>query len=89
MLIMWFVLVPLRVWYLASPLPPSKNSVLVSLYSTVVLYHVQGFLQAELVAEARKGLNKRCLACSEFLMQNMESLDAIVSVHDCIPIHSL
>ena len=40
---------------------------------------MQGFLQAELVTEAHKGLKKRCIACSEFLMQNMEKLDAIVS----------
>ena len=40
---------------------------------------MQGFLQADLIAEARKGLSKRCSACSELLMQNMEKLDAIVS----------
>jgi hypothetical protein len=49
----------------------------------ILCYHnfiiVQGFLQADLIAEARKGLNKRCSACSELLMQNMEKLDAIVS----------
>ena len=41
---------------------------------------LQGFLQGELVAEAHKGLKKRCIACSEFLMQNMENLDALVSL---------
>ena len=39
----------------------------------------QGFLQDELVSEAHKGLRKRCIACSELLMQNTEKLDAIVS----------
>ena len=42
-------------------------------------HYIQGFLQAELVAEAHKGLRKRCTACSELLMQNVEKLDAIVS----------
>ena len=43
------------------------------------LLFMQGFLQADLIAEARKGLSKRCSVCSELLMQNMEKLDAIVS----------
>ena len=46
---------------------------------------MQGFLQPDLIAEARKGLSKRCAACSELLMQNMEKLDAVVSyLHNII-----
>ena len=51
-------------------------------HTIVYIYYtlacVQGFLPAELVGEACKGLHKRCVAASEQLMQNTESLDAIV-----------
>ena len=59
--------------------------------SFVTMYHIcipQGFLQEELVPEACRGLHKRCVTCSELLMQNTEKLDAVVSniarrVHTC------
>nr|CAJ65915.1 BAG family molecular chaperone regulator 1 [Suberites domuncula] len=37
----------------------------------------KGFVQSELVADACRGLAKRCVSCGEFLMQNLEKLDAI------------
>ena len=40
---------------------------------------VQGFLPADLVSEACRGLHKRCVAASEQLMQSLEGLDSIVS----------
>ena len=46
----------------------------------------QGFLQAELVSEACRGLYKRCAAVSEQLMQSLETIDSIVS-SNCIHIH--
>ena len=45
---------------------------------TYALCCMQGFLQAELVEEACRGLHKKCVAVSEQLMQSMESLDGIV-----------
>ena len=41
----------------------------------------QGFLGAELVGEACRGLHKRCVAASEQLMQSMESIDTMVRQH--------
>ncbi|XP_064396390.1 BAG family molecular chaperone regulator 1-like [Halichondria panicea] len=38
----------------------------------------KGFLQTELIADACRGLHKRCLACGELLMQNLEKLDSMI-----------
>ena len=45
--------------------------------------HGQGFLGAELVGEACRGLHKRCVAASEQLMQSMEVERAIVIRNQC------
>ena len=41
---------------------------------------VQGFLKRDAIEETCKDLLKRCTACTEVLMQNIEKLDAVVSL---------
>lgn len=48
----------------------------------------QGFLQAELVSEACRGLHKRCVSATEQLMQSMEALDGIVRELSPVCIHT-
>ena len=50
------------------------------LYVTDVSNAVQGFLQKDVIEEACKDLLKRCTACTGALMQNIEKLDAVVSL---------
>jgi hypothetical protein len=44
-----------------------------------MMLSMQGFLGKELIAEACRGLHKRCVGCNEQLMQYTEKLDAVVS----------
>lgn len=39
----------------------------------------KGYIPVDRIEEACKGLHKRCVVCSEQLMQNTEKLDTIVS----------